>query len=1040
MNTLLDDFERMSAADLGTAVAQAFAVYPDMPLPCIAAQTHFTLHGGLLSPQLWQDFLEALALEAPFAPRLLLADHADFAALPQCRRRWTDERCVIGAQLHLPDAGLALVLVPNAEAYAHACQLLSLIGEKPQALLDWQAEISAAPDCSGLIVLLNDLVWLRRFREAGAEAYWRSGLRPQQAPDGIASIAAPLCAFVGARDRSLEPVLWALRHRSRVARYHHAEDDYREVVSLSDLITLPENYRQHSEQLQRSAELMQRCQFMPQTDIHYPPCFYDHAQKDLHRLCDIGMRQRYGEIISDTAQARLEHELQVIEGKHFASYILTVFDLAQKRRTCGRGSAASSMVCYVLGLTNVDPIRYSLVFERFLAPEREDPPDIDLDFPWDERDGVFAAALSRYGDDRVAMVSTHLHYRRWSAMRETARVHGHCRDDITAVKHHISQVQRFGGEMHIDQEWQQILSSAELLRGAPRHYGLHPGGLIITEGPIRNIVPLHPSGKIINGKPMPAIAWEKDGAEAMGLLKIDLLGNRSLAVIRDCIDDLRCDGIDIDEKRWAPQDDPLTRRSIARGQTMGCFYIESPAMRQLNAKAGSGDFDRLIIHSSIVRPAANKWINAYLERLHYYQRCGAFKEEWFVHPVLKDLLSQSFGILSYQEDVMTVARELAGFSSREQNFLRKSLGRSDTRERLQEIEGEFRDGCRRRGVNDAVWQHVWSMISSFAGYSFCKAHSASYAMISFQCAYLKAHHPAYFLARVIANEGGYYNRSAYIEEARRLGIQIAGPCVLRSQWLTRRETAMRIRLGLHIVPHLSKGKAQRIMSESRHRGFRSFCECYIRCRLSRRDCETLQEAGALNNILRGYHAAERLWIIKSVCEIYPKVPTVDHPLYEYIQQHGFADPQVPRNPRLMRPDNQAVLRQRYMHLGCLPFQHPLHLWSLPKRHCHCKDISADRHGEHVRIIAWSITRKQVDAVQRRNKNGIELEDPIHQSMSFVTLEDETAVIESIWFPKVYHRYGALLDQTWPLHVHGKIQVDYGFPTLVVDYVGRVESQ
>ena len=353
---------------------------------------------------------------------------------------------------------------------------------------------------------------------------------------------------------------------------------------------------------------MQRCSFHPDTAIHYPPSFYQEPAQELRRLCVFGLEQRYGAEPPAEAYQRLEHELSVVAHKQFETYILTVYDLAQQRRTCGRGSAASSMICYCLGLTNVDPIRYHLVFERFLAPEREDPPDIDLDFPWDERDAVFAAAVARYGRERVAMVSTHLHYRRWSAMRESARVHGIAREDITAVKYHVSQVSRFGGVVDLEQPWPQILDVAELLYQAPRHYGMHPGGLVISQGPMADIVPTHPSGKIIDGQPLPAIAWEKDGAEAMGLLKIDLLGNRSLAVVRDCIDDLREDGISIDERRWKPQDDPSTRRILASGQTIGCFYIESPAMRQLNAKAGSGDFDRLVIHSSIVRPAANKWI------------------------------------------------------------------------------------------------------------------------------------------------------------------------------------------------------------------------------------------------------------------------------------------------------------------------------------------------------------------------------------------------------------------------------------------------
>ena len=1026
--------------DMASIAERLRAAFAGLPLPIIGAQTHYSLHRGSLSPHAWAGLLEAWP-----DLRLVLADYGDWSALPACLSAWGSERFALGAQLETPDGGLLLFLVPSEPAYARLSQLLSACHLQPDVLQQWQDEQIAPPDCSELIVVVDDLAWLRRLREAGAEVYWRSDLYPRQAPPGIAAVAAPICGFAAAADRFCEPVLHALRECRQVngdlLQSAH-------IQSLEDIINLPSHYRGHEHELERSAELLARCQFHPDTAIHYPPCFYDDPPGELRRLSYFGLEERYGEEVPEAARERLEHELSVVAEKKFETYILTVYDLAQKRRTCGRGSAASSMICYCLGLTNVDPIRYQLVFERFLAPEREDPPDIDLDFPWDERDAVFAAATARYGRERVAMVCTHLHYRRWSAMRESARVHGIKRDDITAVKHHVSQVSRFGGEVSLSEPWDRILSAANQLCGAPRHYGMHPGGLVISEGPIANLVPTHPTGKIIDGQPLSAIAWEKDGAEAMGLLKIDLLGNRSLAVVRDCINDLREDGITIDERRWKPQDDPSTRRIIASGATMGCFYIESPAMRQLNAKAGSGDFDRLVIHSSIVRPAANKWINDYLERLHEYYRTGKMREEWFPHPALCGLLSESFGILSYQEDVMLAAKQLAGFTSREQNYLRKSLGRSDTRERLQHVAERFHSGCKERGVAASVAELVWSMISSFAGYSFCKAHSASYAMVSFQCAYLKAHHPAHFMARVIANEGGFYSRSAYVEEARRLGIAIRGPCVMRSQWLTRRETGCDLRLGLQCVPYLSRPHARVIVEEARRQPFRSFTDFYVRCQISQRECESLERAGAFNRLLSGFHQTERRWIIQAVCKAYvqprkkshsrkqakPQVLRCNDACYAYMREHGFVDPEVPALPR---PDNLAVLRDRYMHLGCLPYEHPLHLWALPRRQMRCRDITAAMHGQRVEIIAWCITRKQVEAVQRRGRDGVELAEPERSLMSFVTLEDESAVVETIWFPRTYKRYGSLLADTWPLRVSGTVQVEYQFPSLIVDRVERV---
>ncbi len=247
--------------------------------------------------------------------------------------------------------------------------------------------------------------------------------------------------------------------------------------------------------------------------------------------------------------------------------------------------------------------------------------------------------------------------------------------------------------------------------------------------------------------------------------------------MRDVLADLREDGINVDEWRWAPDDDLLARKLVREGQTMGCFYIESPAMRLLNAKCGDVDFDRLVLNSSIVRPAAHHWINVYLKRLHEFRKTAKHDPAWYPHPALGALLSEGFGILAYQEDVMLVARDMAGFDQRAQDKLRKALGRSDTPQRLAHLARRLLrrvQGPRRDGGGDAHGV-VHDRLASPAT-RFCKAHSASYAMVSYACAALKAHNPAHFLARVLHNEGGFYSRTAYVEEARRIGVAILPPC------------------------------------------------------------------------------------------------------------------------------------------------------------------------------------------------------------------------------------------------------------------------
>ena len=993
------------------------------PLPLIAAQTWFSRLLGSLAPLAWEAFLAGFGAVAD--ERLLLADRGDLAGLPAALQAWGRERLAVGATLLLPSGDEALLLAPSHPAYARLCRLLSRCHEEPGVLQRWQAGSMPPPDGEELVALVRDDDWVLPLREAGIEVYWRDDLVPGPVPAGLVPVAAPLIRHAHADAAAAQPVLDALRLGRRVLP---AEPE--PGALLSAVPDIWQRFRGQEDRLERGRELLARCRYVPDGAIQLPAWADGDADAQLRCLAEQGLRQRYPDPVSrPPAWQRLRHELRVIRGKNFASYILTVYELAQQRRTCGRGSAASSMVCYCLGLTNVDPVRYQLVFERFLAPERSDPPDIDLDFPWDERDAVFAHALRRHGPEHIAMVSTHLHFRAWSALREVARVQRQPRAAISAVKRALRSVGKFGGSVPLPAPWPQLLQQAAGVLQAPRHFGLHPGGVVITSAPVRDLVPVHPAAKRVAGQPLPAIAWEKDGAEALGLVKIDLLGNRSLAVVRDCLADLDQLGVRIDEHRWRPQDDPAAKRLIGTGRSMGCFYIESPAMRQLNAKAGSGDFDRLVVHSSIIRPAANRWINDYLERLHYWYRHHEERPEWYPHPTLRGLLSMSFGILSYQEDVMLVARELAGFGSAEQNQLRKVLGKADTRERLRAFADRFASGCRERAVSAPVIELVWGMISSFAGYSFCKAHSASYAMVSFQCAWLKAHYPAVFLARVIANGGGFYGVSAYLEEARRHGIAIKGPCVQRSQWPTHAEGMDAIRVGLHLIPGLRRATAELIVTAAGQRPFLSFTDFWLRCRPTAREVASLEAAGAFNRLLIDYHPTQRQALQQTVIHDYPDHLRDDPLARQLLEQRGLADPSP--DPDLSRPDGHAVLRARFAHLGFLPQMHPLLLWPLPERRLRLAHVGAHQAGRHIQVHAWCITRKQVVAQGRDQCSD--------EPMAFVTMEDETGLVETVWFPACYRRYGWLLEQSQPLCLSGVVQVEYGFPVVQVERVATSGS-
>jgi len=294
-------------------------------------------------------------------------------------------------------------------------------------------------------------------------------------------------------------------------------------------------------------------------------------------------------------------------------------------------------------------------------------------------------------------------------------------------------------------------------------------------------------------------AWDKEGVEAAGLVKIDLLGNRSLAVVRDALANLHENGIDIDELAWKPTEDTETITLLARGDTMGVFYVESPAMRLLQQKTGRGDFEHLVIHSSIIRPAANRYINEYIDRLH--------GKPWQpLHPLLAGLFDESYGILCYQEDVSKTAIAMADFSVGEADKLRKILTKKDARRKLEAYRPAFEAGARAKGIDSATIDAVWDMMRSFTGYSFVKAHSASYAMLSFKSAYLRCHYPAEFMAAVISNRGGFYSTLAYVSECRRMGLTVLPPNVNESE-LRCRGKGKTVRIGLELIHVLASKTA-----------------------------------------------------------------------------------------------------------------------------------------------------------------------------------------------------------------------------------------
>ena len=729
---------------------------------------------------------------------------------------------------------------------------------------------------------------------------------------------------------------------------------------------------------------------------HYVfPSFDGLSEEDTFRqllsYCEQGVQRRYGAMRPDIRE-RLDYELAIIREKGFAAYFLVVRDIVQQcPRTCGRGSAASSIVSYLLGITHVDPLRYTLFFERFLNSGREDPPDIDVDFPWDEREKTLAYVFNKYAG-HAAMVANHVTFGPRSAIRDPAKAMG-------VPEEEIAEMVRAFRQARYDDIPPAVHEAAVRLRGVPRNLGTHCGGVVITPGPITDYthVQTSPLG-------YPVIAWEKDATEEAGLVKIDLLGNRSLAVLRDTLALVGTNhGVHLEWESFDPLQDPDTRDLIASGKTLGVFYVESPATRQLLTKMRTGDYENLVIASSIIRPAANKYIQTFVKRLH-----GAAYTP--MHPLIESTLAETFGVMVYQEDVSRVAIALAGFPIVDADRLRKILSKKDRDLKLPDFRSRFFSGALAHGIAEPVAQKVWDMILSFDGYSFCKAHSASYAQVSYRVAYLKRFYPLEFITAVINNGGGFYGRQTYVDECRRMGFPVLPPDVNRSRWEYTAETGA-LRVGLSQIKDARVEVVRGIIDErdaaGPYRGFQDFLR-RTQCRFE--DTRVLILSGALDSVADGCTRPQLFFLWQSAQKeagfgFLPPVPPLigDYPpavkLTDEVKTLGIV---VSQNPlALFRPRIENIVKRH----GLAPF-------------IASPDIPGCR-GRKAWTAGVLVTGKEVSTKKR-------------EPMIFVSFEDEQAIFETVLFPDAYGRFYAQLDDGWAFLIFGRVEDDLGAVAISVE--------
>jgi error-prone DNA polymerase len=902
-----------------------------------------------------------------------------------------------------------ILLVENQTGYENMCRIISRVHNDP----DVSISNLLRPLYSGLFILAHQNNVLQSLATFIPNSHLFVELRPSitEAEARILAntyqleiIASGDVYFMSKEDYHTHRILRAIDRNTTLSQLppDNTKDQRHFFRSEKEMIDL---FPSSVAAINNSQYLAERCK----TDWTYSNTIFPNlslknthrANKTLRSLVTTGAQERYGNI-NGSLKKRINYELSLIIQKGFAPYFLIVRDIVQQTKsTIGRGSGAASVVSYCLYITQVDPLRYNLKFERFIHPERINMPDIDIDFPWDERDKILDYIFNKYGTERSAMVSSQVFMQPRSSIREVSKVYGLAEEEIKAITKRIGyysrrselvkwvQNDRRFKNLNLDDTLMEILKHSEKVMGAFRLSSVHPGGVIIVPDEIRKYVPVLTAPKGVQ-----IVEWEKDQVEDSGLLKIDILGNRSLAVVRDTLKQV---GLYrnkyMDYHKIQPVDDLKTAELMKAGRTMGVFYIESPATRQLLTKAGKVDFEHVVIYSSIIRPAANRYTNLMLNRIH--------GQPWKILHQDLECLRESYGIMVYEEQVSTVARKIAGFSYAESDYLRKVISKPALEHVIPRWKRKFISGAVNRGYTTKLAQTLWEMIQSFSGYSFCKPHSASYAMLSFTCAYLKAHFPAEFLAAVITNQGGFYNPYAYLSEARRFGIRIMPPHINRSfrEYRGRKD---RIRMGFMAICNLQAKAINTILNERKSGDFASLADFLARVDIDLSDAMALTNAGCF-------------------AELEPEITHKDiafRTAHFYLQNENREPLTVP-----ILTGNLSRQEKRKLEIDTFGFpisEHPL-LNYLPYLGTHikkAKDIHLYK-GKTIALVGIAITRK-ITATRNR------------EPMEFVTFEDETDLYECVMFPEAYETFGDLLNWETLFLIQGKVEETYSVYTVTIE--------
>ena len=1002
----------------------------------LQATSHFSFLRGASSCDELFEQAAAAGLDA-----LAITDRNSLAGIVRAHEasKATGVRLIVGCRIDLIDGMSVLVYPTDRPAYSRLCRLLS-IGKKragkAKCHLEW-ADLATYGE--GLLaVLIPDVaddecaLRLRRLRDTfGDRAYMALTLRrrpnDQMRLHELSNLATHMrvptvvtndVLFHEPNRRILQDVVTAIRHNVVIdelgeRRERHADRYIKPPQEMHRL------FSRYPEALARTIQILGRCKFSLQELAYQYPEERDDPrltpQQTLENLTWEGASARYPEGIPDNVRASLTHELQLIETMKYAPYFLTVNSIVRFARSqeilCqGRGSAANSAVCYVLGITSIDPSRNDLLFERFISQERAEPPDIDVDFEHERREIVMQWIFETYGRDHAALCSTVIRYRAKGAVRDVGKALGLPEDLLGALSSQVSSwsedgvQQRHIEELNLNQTDRRLRLTIELARqlmGAPRHLSQHPGGFVLTHDRLDDLVPIEPAAM----EDRQVIEWDKDDIEALKFMKVDVLALGMLTCMKKGLDLLgEHKGINL-ELATIPSEDPRTYAMIRKADTLGTFQIESRAQMSMLPRLKPRTFYDLVVQVAIVRPGPiqGNMVHPYLRR-----REGIEPVE-YPSPQLEKVLGKTLGVPLFQEQAMRVAIECAGFTPGEADMLRKSMATFKFTGGVSKFKDKLISGMVARGYQPDFAEQTFAQLEGFGSYGFPESHAASFALIAYASAWLKCWHPDVYCAALLNSQPmGFYAPSQIVRDAQEHGVSIRPVCANASSWDCTLEPTddperFAVRLGLRMVRGLSNANAAKIILARSDQPFTSIDDAWQRAGVPVAALTQLAEADGFRPCF-GLARRDALWALRGLRdEPLPLFVAASNKSSQHVAE--LNEPSV--ELRKMTAGGEVI--QDYRHLSLTLRAHPVSFLRKQLRRRNmvtCREAMQSRNGCWVEAAGIILVRQRPGSAK---------------GVLFVTLEDESGIANLVVWPKVYELNRRTILSASTIAVRGRIQ-------------------